>query len=102
MDLTIDNRMQNLDWQLSKQCVLERIGMLHSTKQWSDCSFTVGYQEKVQVIINFGRNSADVIQILKERIVQLFEIVKYIYIFLILCFLVPKDDNKILNMKAIM
>jgi hypothetical protein len=30
------------DWQLSKECVRDRIQTLLKTSQWSDCTFQVG------------------------------------------------------------
>ncbi|XP_046997769.1 BTB/POZ domain-containing protein 6-like [Schistocerca americana] len=46
---TFTGNVHTTDWQLSKDNVSERIRMLHSTSQWSDCSFKVGSQTQSQV-----------------------------------------------------
>jgi hypothetical protein len=38
----MSNENLQADWQLSKDCVRDRIKTLLKTSQWSDCTFLVG------------------------------------------------------------
>jgi glutathionylspermidine synthase len=42
MAVAVTNEHLQVDWQLSKECVRDRIKTLLKTSQWSDCTFQVG------------------------------------------------------------
>jgi hypothetical protein len=49
MAVTVANRNLEVDWQLSKECVRDRIETLLKTSQWSDCTFQVGERTDFEV-----------------------------------------------------
>lgn len=51
MAVTVPNKNVEVDWQLSKECVRDRIETLLKTSQWSDCTFQVGERTDFEVTL---------------------------------------------------
>jgi hypothetical protein len=49
MAVAVTNEHLQVDWQLSKECVRDRIQTLLKTSQWSDCTFQVGGRTDFEV-----------------------------------------------------
>lgn len=49
MAVAVTNKNLEIDWQLSKECVRDRIETLLKTSQWSDCTFQVGERTDFEV-----------------------------------------------------
>jgi hypothetical protein len=49
MAVAVTNENLQVDWQLSKECVRDRIQTLLKTSQWSDCTFQVGERTDFEV-----------------------------------------------------
>lgn len=49
MAVAVTNKNLEVDWQLSKECVRDRIETLLKTSQWSDCTFQVGERTDFEV-----------------------------------------------------
>lgn len=49
MAVAVTNKNLEVDWQLSKESVRDRIETLLKTSQWSDCTFQVGERTDFEV-----------------------------------------------------